>query len=982
MEPTTLKLLVFVGIIAGSFGLGWLIARMLRLRNEGFKIGVVIFTFGFGMSPFINAAVVEGRPWYDAVKFGIDLAGGTNLVYQLAQEPSDPAMMDRMVGAIRRRIDPAGTQELAIRQVGKDRIELIIPRATAEDIDKIKRQMTTVGKLEFHILANNRDHADIIRRAQGVPRDLRDSSGRLIAGWRPVAPRTLMENGRPVLKDGKPVKVPSNEFREGEEIAVRQIPGAEPGYREVLVIFDRNPDRWVTGRYLQRAAPTTDEAGRPAVSFVFNARGANLFSQLTGSNLPLRDGFHRRLAILLDDEVYSAPNINSTIGGNGIIQGSFTMAEVNELVNVLNAGALEVPLKESPISEFSISPTLGIDVQRKGITSIVIAAVSVFVFMAAYYLIAGLIADFCLLLNLVLLVGIMALIDATFTLPGLAGVVLTLGMAVDANVLIYERIREELHRGASLRMAIQNGFARAFSSIFDSNITTLLTAVILYIIGTDQVRGFAVTLFIGIALSMYTALFVNRLILEILERKRWIKTLKMLSFIGETHFDFVKPLKLCATFSIAITVIGLGAFFARGDQNYDIDFTGGTMITMEFVEPQSPDVVQETLAKAFDSDISLERLTEEGQTGEKGRLFRVRTTEQDQGKVQATINDAFPDLLKRVTMSYGEIAAIEPPAAEANAEQPAPEATATQGHQVQLTFSSPIAPATASSYLMQAIATVKNDAGDPKYGSAELTQSLFTLSGPEGVKVEEGAVEKYETMVLKTDKALAEEDLKAALAAMQTTMANTPLFEEVNSFEAVVASEAKAAAVLAILASLVMIVAYVWFRFQNAHFGFAAVVALAHDVLTTLGLISIASLISDTPIGSMLLLSDFKINLTMIAAFLTIVGYSLNDTIVIFDRLREIRGKNPSITRDMLNLAVNQTLSRTLLTAGTSFIVVFILYVMGGEGIHGFAFAMCLGVIIGTYSTIFVASPLVLYLMNRSQSATKKPAPALATTKS
>ena len=715
-------------------------------------------------------------------------------------------------------------------------------------------------------------------------------------------------------------------------------------------------------------------------------KGASLFSSLTGNNKPLKDGFQRRLAILLDEKVHSAPSIRTTIGAHGIIEGIGTMQEVNELVEVLNAGALEVPLKKNPISEFTVSPTLGIDVQQRGITALIAATLAVFVFMAIYYLAIGLIADFCLMLNLILLVGIMSLIDATFTLPGLAGVVLTMGMAVDANVLIYERMREELSRGSSQRMAIHNGYDKAFSSIFDSNITTLLTAVILYMIGSDQVKGFAVTLFIGIGLSMYTALFVSRVLLEIVERKRWLKEFKMMTAIGETHMDFVKTQVPCAIASLVLIGAGLAAFFVRGDSNYDIDFTGGTMVSMVFKDEQNSDDVRNKLTEAFQSDITLEQLTVAGGV-DKGRRFRVRTTEQDEGKVRKVINDAFPDQIERVTMTYGEPQAVAattaatPPATtpeEKPAEKPAEPAAA--GQQVELTFSRPVPPETMRGNFMEALATLKGSDGSPKYGELETTKSLFTLEPK--VAVAEGAVDRADQMVLRTtDKVLAEADLKAALAVMQTTMANSPNFEEVNNFASSVAKEAKESAVIAIIASMIMIVAYIWFRFQNLWFGLAAVVALIHDVLAVLGLLAIGAYLNKTPLGPLLLLSDFKINLTMIAAFLTIVGYSLNDTIIIFDRLREIRGKNPAFTREMLNLAVNQTLSRTLLTAGTTFIVVFILYVLGGEGIHGFAYAMLLGVIVGTYSTIYVASPFVLYLMNRPKKVPGRPALAVSATR-
>jgi SecD/SecF fusion protein len=266
--------------------------------------------------------------------------------------------------------------------------------------------------------------------------------------------------------------------------------------------------------------------------------------------------------------------------------------------------------------------------------------------------------------------------------------------------------------------------------------------------------------------------------------------------------------------------------------------------------------------------------------------------------------------------------------------------------------------------LQEQIASIV-DEGKPRYPVPENLVGLEGTAGP-GMTAREGQVRLYTAMTLRASPTVNANDLKPALASIQEMMKNTPVFDEVTSFESSVAGETKMWATVAMLASLVAIVVYVWFRFENLVFGLAAVVALAHDVLVALGCVALASYLADTPLGPFLLLTDFKINMPMIAAFLTIVGYSINDTIVIFDRLREIRGKNPAITRDMVNLTVNQTLSRTLLTAFTVFITVLILYALGGEGIHGFAFCMVIGSIAGTYSTVYIASPLVLQFMKQT----------------
>ncbi len=509
-------LVIVFAVFVLPFIIGAFIASALKLKEFSRKIGLVLFTAIIAATPFIWQ-IANGHDWRNAIRLGIDLAGGSNMVFEVDEVKSEKELsndvMDQMVGAIGRRINPSGTEEVTVRKVGQNRIEVIVPGADTEDVQRIKSLITRLGSLEFDIVANRRDraHASVVERAlAGTSKDIRDSEGRVIASWREV-------NG-------------DDKYAGVDEMVARPFT-REDGTEgeELLVIIEPNEDRRITGKYLVRARQSADQNGSPAVAFTFNARGGTLFSQLTSKNRPSKDDFKRHLAVLLDGKVQSAPSILSTIGSEGQITGSFTQKEISDLLNVLNAGALEVPLKPEPVSEFSISPLLGSDVQEKGKQAIVIAAIAVIVFMLIYYRFSGLVANICLTLNLLLVMGAMSFIDATFTLPGLAGLVLTIGMAVDANVLIFERIREEKARGSSLRMAINNGFARAFTTIVDANLTTLIVAVVLYIIGTDQVRGFAVTLFIGIVMSMFTALYVGRLFFDVFERKRWITDLKMMS---------------------------------------------------------------------------------------------------------------------------------------------------------------------------------------------------------------------------------------------------------------------------------------------------------------------------------------------------------------------------------------------------------------------------------------------------------------------
>ena len=623
-----LMFLFVVLVIVIPFVLGSLAARALRMKDISMKLGIIFFAVFLALTPF-GWRIAHGKSPMDALRMGIDLAGGADLIFQddtekaaQDQKKITPEVMQRLIGAVGRRLDPAAQEQITVRQVGNDRIEVIIPGGDREVVEQKKKQMTRLGSLEFAILANERKHKEIIRQAQLSPDPVLRQEGRVVAAWREV--------GWDEAKQGVPRKQKPVYADQGSETVQREVTRADgQKVRELLVVYEP-PERRVTGQYLTRAYQTVDKGGMPAVGFSFNPKGGALFYRLTSEYAPMSDGFHSRLSILLDDQIHSAPQVNDPIRDSGIIEGRFTNREVTELVNVLNAGALEVPLVSEPISELTISPTLGLDVQKKGMMAVFVSSVLVFVFMLIYYHFAGLVADLCLTLNLVLLFGIMAVIDSAFTLPGLAGIALTIGIAVDSNVLIYERMREERERGSSLRMAIHNGFDRALSAIIDSNVTTLISAVILYMIGTDQIRGFAVTLFIGLVVSLFTVLYFGRMVFEIAEKKRWLKKLTMMRLFGHTDFDFIGKQKYAWCASAIIIIGGLICFAIRGNDNYDVDLSGGTMVTFQFNKPQPIEEVRSLLEKQFPS-LSLERLTLEGerQSGDAGKQFRIRTKEQD-----------------------------------------------------------------------------------------------------------------------------------------------------------------------------------------------------------------------------------------------------------------------------------------------------------------------------------------------------------------
>jgi len=832
--------------------------------------------------------------------------------------------MDKLVAAVSRRVNPGGQKEVTVRQYGLDQIEVIIPEVEQSEVDMIKRIVSSAGVLEFRILANKED-----ARHRAAVALAGNSAGQTVRQGDEVIARWVQVDRAKMNPDDDP------------RLVTRQTP---EGATELLVITDGFN---VTGGDLGRVSPSLDESLRPCVNFTFNSSGAARFGLLTGRNLPdPANGLESRLGILLDDVVQSAPSIKSTITSFGQITGNFKQPEVDFLVEVLNAGSLPAALRSEPISEQRISSQLGDDTIKSARLAMLVATLLVLTFMLAYYRFSGFVADLAVLLNIVLVLAVMISVKAAFTLAGLAGLVLSVGMAVDANVLIYERMREELDRGAATRMAIRNGFARAFSTIVDSNLTTLITAVVLFAIGTDQLKGFAVTLFFGLLLNLFTAVFCSRVMFDLAERNHWIRTLSMARIFGQPNLKFVRWMKPAIVGSILFILAGLAAAWQRGQGLFDIDFTGGTSVQVEF-KPDQPlgiGAVREAVAALPDAAVSA--VSTPGSAPDLRYKIDTSLRSQDPGEVESRIRDLFPGRLATYGMEIVDVsaqtrAAEKPAGAAADAEAGPPLTTTT----ARLKFPQKINRVTLRE-------TVKRALEGAGIGDADFDVS----SGDPAATAGRGVSDWTLTTSLDPD------STRGILDGVKANLAETPVWLAANTIGGKVAGNTKVTAVYALLASLLMIVLYVWIRFQNVAFGVAAVVALAHDVLVATACLALSTYVA--PYLGWALVDDFKISLDVVAALLTIIGFSINDTIVIFDRLRELRGKARFVTADMVDRAVNQTLSRTVLTSGTALLATLILYAIGGQGIHAFAFTMLVGIIVGTYSTIYIASPLVLWLQH------------------
>ena len=1134
MSASNQAFIILGGTIV-AFIIGQYAGRALKMKDHGWKIGIVLG----------SVVLASTLCWLRSPKLGIDLRGGVILIYEVNEEKtlnnaSDQAGeelddervdMAALIEALQRRVNPSGLKEVVIRPYGERQVEIIVPEVASAEIQQIKDDIVTSGFLKFRIVADRTRNPSEWEAGERVlaatdPRE-RAANG-IRAGGKVVAEWVRLAKEKTVEGEPQQYKMPPS-----PDMLIREL---EEGDKEVLMVLDPFS---VEGRHLRGVSGSFDQNARPCVTFRMTNEGSRLFEGLTSDNLPDKQtGSYAKLGIVMDQELLTAPRIMSTISSNGEITGNFTAEEVDGIVRVLRAGRLPAVLHENPISENNISPLLGEDTIRKGRSAIAASLIAILAFMLLYYRFAGFVSCLALVVNLAAIVGIMILIKAAFTLPGLAGLVLTVGMSVDANVLVFERIREELLRGATLRMAIRNGFGRATTTIVDAQLTTLITALVLYGIGTDQIRGFATTLILGILMSMFTAIFCSRVIFDIAEKKKWLTKLRMMQLVTKTNINFVGMRKMAAGLSMVAILVGVGAVAARGTNIFDIDFLGGTSVQAMLTSPMPIEEVRTTVADVAD-DVSVTQVNPENQA--KNTVYKIDTSITDENELQRRIQAAFigedgRSLLVSHSMSFSSpvsFSAEETSDAEADtgatdevsgrtrdadrsasAQLSGLESTsdevraASGGDQLRLAqvgddaaegdgddtpvgdsaveegdveegdleegdveegdleegdleegdleplsdeggevvSDEPVGDDTAGDELAgdelagdepagdtganadtaeAATAEVENDsaveqAGAPVgvdgdtaadadgdtpsnvvnfsyFSQSELefdekisqkTLGQMIASAAESIGVDPPRVElhnpdretgseagfaKWTVKFSTTPTATTE-----VLEQLENDLSHTPAWLSSNKIGSKVARNMQTTAVAAIIVALLGIVAYIWIRFQRVVFGLAAVLALVHDVAITLGAIAISMWLAE-PLG-FLLIDQFKISLPIVAAFLTIIGYSLNDTIVVFDRIREVKGKSPELTPEMINTSINQTLSRTLLTSTTTLLVVSILYIFGGQGIHGFAFALLIGVLVGTYSSIFVASPALLWMSGSSarKRSQKRPTKAVS----
>jgi SecD/SecF fusion protein len=735
----------------------------------------------------------------------LELKSDDKGVIELALKPKEIKNIEenavtQSVEVIRNRIDQFGVAEPVIVRQGEDEIALQLPGI--KDPERAIELVGRTAQLEFKLV----DATAAVNLRELMDQAIR--SGRL-------PPNFNHQELNRVLKDSIPP---------GDEIYLEKKRGNETEAVRTFPILLKKTTL-LTGEALKTAR--MEIGGRynePYVSLEFNDRGARHFEKIT------QDNQGRQLAIILDDIVQSAPVIQERIsGGRAQITGRFSLEEAKDLAIVLRAGALPAPV--DIIQNLTVGPSLGKDSIQKGVASALLGTVLVVAFMVIYYQASGMIANLALLLNLIFMLAALSLFQATLTLPGIAGIVLSIGMAVDSNVLIFERMREESAANKSIRMVVDAGYEKAFWTIIDAHVTTLITAGALFLFGTGPIKGFAVTLSIGVVFNLFTALYGTRVVYDYLNLKHLFRSIRFLQILHNPSIDFIGLKNAAFVFSGGLVALGLVALVQveRGRANLGVDFAGGTMAQFKAGKAFRLEDVRAALERHNISGLELQDVPHENIL-----IIRAKESPQSVGsvadRVAAVLNREFPN----------------------------------------------------EHFLIESKAEI----------GASVSHAL------------------------------------------------------------------KQAAVIAIGVSLAGIMVYLAWRFDR-RFGVAAAIATFHDVLAVLGVFY---------------LLHKEITLLVVTALLTLAGYSLTDTVVVFDRIREnLRKKGKQSLKEIINVSINEVLSRTIITSSTVFMVLIALFLMGGVLLHDFALALLIGVVVGTYSSIFVASPIVCMWPTQRRKGRKAP---------
>ena len=773
--------------------------------------------------------------------------------------------LDNSFNVLRSRIDRFGVVQpnMQIVEGGRSRILVELPGVT--DKDRVKRLLEGSANLQFWVASSTAEiNADWLPAFAQIDEEI--SAEDSLAGSNTILPRLqVAANGGVVgIAMSKDTAVINRAIERGyrsgiiakEDVrfmwsvdAVEKNSSAFQLY--ALKVTKADGSAALEGDVISDAKADYDQTGLPCVTMQMTTEAATEWANLTEANA---GGF---IAIVLDNCVYSAPHVRGKIaGGRSEISGNFTIEQTQDLANVLRSGKLSAPLKI--VDSYVVGPTLGEQSIQQGLISFVVAFVLLMIYMCIMYgIIPGGVANLALLLNLFFTIGILASFQAALTMSGIAGIVLTLGMAVDANVLIYERTKEELRAGKNVQLALSDGYKNAFSAIFDSNFTSIITGIILFYFGTGPIKGFATTLIIGLLCSFFTAVFVTRVIFEhFMSRNKWTNLTFTTKFSAKmmagTNYNFIKSSKLAGIIFGVLALVMIGSFAIRGLRQ-SIDFTGGRNYVVKFEQSVEPEQVREVLQKKItDDNVQVIALA-----GEGGKVVRISTNYM----IADTAKLADENVEKVLYESFVDGGIIDSKKVD--------------------------------------LETFRNVEVDKEKGSIISSQKV----GPS------------------------------------------------------IAADIREGAIISVVLALIAIFLYILVRFRNVAYSIGSIAALSVDVLMIFGCYSLFAGI---------LPMTLEMDQTFIGAILTAIGYSINDKVVVFDRIREFTGLYPKRDRyDLFNISLNTTLSRTINTSVSTLIVLLCIFILGGDSIRSFSFAMILGVVFGTLSSLFIAAPIALACMRK-----------------
>lgn len=880
------------------------------------------------------------------LNLGLDLRGGTTLTYHLPIAETDPdkkkTTLEETVSTFRRRLDSFGVKELSVVSSGTEDIMIELPGITMEESLAYEQVIQRLGTLSFHLVAANaiNDNLDVAAERTKV----KTAWDAFLAANPGASPKSFDASKFDVKGvSGRTYRwFPYSEQALAEGKATLDLP------LEMLEI-DPDPTQKFEGDAISGTFQDLDSSGRPGLGFSIRADRAKDFGRFTGDHLG------RRMAIVLDGKIHSAPNLNGKITDRGIIEGGatgFKTEELQALLAVFKSGSLKVT--PTLMSKATIGPSLGEASIRRGMIAGIVASVLVVVFTVWYYGFIGILGSITLIFGIYFLVGGLGFLAATLTMPGIAGIVLTVGMAIDQNILINERIREERQKGKTIPQSVKNGFERAFVTIFDAQATTFLTGLILYAKGTGPIKGFAVTLMLGIIVTMYAAIVGQKLLFAIGLERGWFKELNLRHAFKNANINFSSMFRAGFIGSTVAAVLSLVFFAVRYDHLRGLDFSGGFQTRVRLVQAMTQSEVETAMSTAFESaSVVAMKAVEGGSIGTSGEGYdyqiKVRA---DRNADAADTSDPRKTYIERIEKALGGklvAAGFENLHVDFNTD------TQRSAAKFKLNFDRPVAANLVETRLKERVAVT---ALSP---TGEASSSSFDVELGYGTSVVEDQVRA---------------DVSGALSNMPGGVKLSDPMPESQFIGAKVGKELRNSAIIAMFLAILGIMLYVRIRFDKMIWGVAAIIALVHDVCVCLGAMTL---------GNLLGLIDVELDLVTIGSILTLIGYSINDTIVVFDRIRENQQRTPtSKLADLVNPAINQTLSRTVVTSMTVFIAVLVLFVVNyGQRnvLEGFAFIMLVGVIVGTYSSIFIASPLLAWIHDRKPSSPATPEAVIVSSK-